>query len=43
MWIGAAANYGGLKPDYVTIFDPIKTFQQKSEDLVSNLRDEKAR
>ena len=40
MWIGAAADHGGVRPDYVNLFDKTKTFQEKTEDLVSNLDNE---
>ena len=43
MWIGAAAEHGGVKPDFVTLFDRTKTFQQKTEDLLTNLDSEEER
>ena len=43
MWVGAGASYRGVTPDFVTLFNPTKTFQQKTEDLVANLEDDNAR
>ncbi|XP_063680265.1 ectonucleotide pyrophosphatase/phosphodiesterase family member 3-like [Bolinopsis microptera] len=43
MWIGASASYSGIKPDFYSLFNPTKTFQQKTKDLISNIDDEKTR
>lgn len=43
MWMGATATFGGVTPDYVTLWNPTTSFEEKVQEIINIMDNEDTR